>query len=402
MCLNKRPKVAEIIVKEIEMSTFIKSSLIIAMLIGIVFLSGGTFKSKKAENDNAKKSYDEILKQFVYSYPHFRGSAVLKIEDCLIGGRSIDKFADPNAVPFLIDVAVNGPNWVQQKGIKDYVDIGPHMARCVAMLIVGVHKDLRGLEPLVELLKNGNYLEQKYNLTDLARKDFLTKFTFEPSYIKYGGDPCEVEAWKDFDIRYYAAKALELMGDPCAVDALVEVVKDSNEIFLLREKCLDALSCTRDMRALPVLLEYCYQVEGNKTDLISRLRHLLKAGPKIKSTKDRKSTVAIWRKWLQLTRERAGTRFGEQYAAWRGWRLHNPGEPAKKWKNYWKMKGYGIATLPYMVQAVEAGEAELSEWLWLFTGGEVKKDAGRQDILDWWKKNKQRWLIPYDKILSAN
>ena len=63
----------------------------------------------------------------------------------------------------------------------------------------------------------------------------------------------------------------------------------------------------------------------------------------------------------------------------------------------------GIAALPMIINKIEEGDIDLISMLPRLTNGEVKKEAKAEDVVNWWKGNKHRWLIPFpNKQPEAN
>ena len=59
------------------------------------------------------------------------------------------------------------------------------------------------------------------------------------------------------------------------------------------------------------------------------------------------------------------------------------------------LKG-GISALPYIIDKIETGDEELINSVKKLTNGSgnsLDKDAGREDCLNWWKENKDKWSM---------
>ena len=59
------------------------------------------------------------------------------------------------------------------------------------------------------------------------------------------------------------------------------------------------------------------------------------------------------------------------------------------------IRALGIEALPYLIEKVKKGDAELVEVVSELTGGKVERNATIRQSLDWWKQDKENWLIPF-------
>jgi len=88
-------------------------------------------------------NYSDILKDAIKTMarPSITGTRAVP------GLERIKGINTPDAVPYLIDVLLNGPDWKEEKGVS------PNIARCSAARILGQIRDKRAVEPLIEVLK---------------------------------------------------------------------------------------------------------------------------------------------------------------------------------------------------------------------------------------------------------
>jgi hypothetical protein len=57
-------------------------------------------------------------------------------------------------------------------------------------------------------------------------------------------------------------------------------------------------------------------------------------------------------------------------------------------------RSLGIVTLPYVIAEIEKGDAKLIPAVHQLTKGKtLKKDATQSEVLEWWRKDKEKWLI---------
>jgi len=388
--------------KGIDMDTLRRFKLVVWLFTGVLVCLTGAIR---AEETRTQESYDEVLRECVLKPPstvvwdqYFDVKAGLSGASwvtgfmgplMLAGGeRPIEAFSDANAVPFLINVALKGPDWTDERLLKDKGGILPHIARCIAVMTLGATKDPRGLEPLLQVLNDGDYMQGGAEIT-------------YPDKDKYS-------------IRGCAAQALELMENPGAAEALMAIVKKKDESNSLRLGCLRALTFTRDMRALPLIFKYWERLGGGAR-ISPRLDFMLMASPGVDIGRDRKffakklpelgkvdSVLVIWRHWLKKMKKEAPKDFAKKFGEWEKWKDNHPATPVAQHLYSVRISEYGVATFPYMVEGIRAGYADLAELVSWRTKGEIKKDASREEVLAWWEKNKQRWTIPFDKIEDPN
>lgn len=83
------------------------------------------------------------------------------------------------------------------------------------------------------------------------------------------------------------------------------------------------------------------------------------------------------------------------YVEWQ--QLKRKGDKEAATAKYAQMKTLGIAAVPCMIEKIKAGDAGLIPLVSEFSGTRVKsvkENATREEILQWWDRNKQRWLSP--------
>jgi len=87
--------------------------------------------------------------------------------------------------------------------------------------------------------------------------------------------------------------------------------------------------------------------------------------------------------------------FNRLYEDWRGLVSENKFESAKK--EYDRIIGLGIATVPYIIEKIKLGDITLIPVISEFNSGVLEKTASQKKCLDWWEKNKERWNVPSEK-----
>lgn len=107
----------------------------------------------------------------------------------------------------------------------------------------------------------------------------------------------------------------------------------------------------------------------------------------------------IWLCWWKEGQTFSDQRFERLYNEWKQLRGQNKQEQAKK--KYQRIIDVGIAALPKIMEKIEQGDTTLIEAVSKLTDKKVKTNAKKSECIDWWKKNKQKWLIPFEKSGST-
>jgi hypothetical protein len=304
-----------------------------------------------------------------------------------------------------------GSKWESEKFYNWYGGIVPHIARCSAALNLGALKDPRAFEPLVNMLKNGDYLENKFTITYPEKNKFnIRRFAAQGlGYLKdkQATDPL-ISALQDNDIDASAAMALGDLADPKAVDALIKIVTKKEAKKELRGICINALIKIRDMRTLPAILQTsdelgCVNV-GHSMIYVTRVtfdRNWIderwlgnKNFPQMGGVE---SDLKVWQYWLNVGgKEYTDNVTREAYRQWKKIKQENP-QNAKAAQYYLHaLRNAGVAALPFIIQKIQEGDTELIQLILDLVGyDEIKPDSKPQDVLAWWQANKDRWTVPF-------
>ena len=257
---------------------------------------------------------------------------------------------DPNAVGFLIGVLKNGPQWMPEQE--------HHLARCYAAVCLG--------DALNILDENENF-------------DFLA---------------------------VYAAHGLGLLGDPNAVEALVQALQ--NKRVDVRISAIGVLGKLRDFRAIEPIIEavkkeeQCDTPDFKKFSMYRELDAALSKMTKVKFQKKYpRKNYQLWIRWVQQGSKFMEPRFNAIYSRWKKMKKETKGEKYVARKEFNKMIDLGIPSIPFMVEKVKRGEIEFIPAISKLTDGKLKKDATQAECLDWWNKNKKKWLIPFGQKLRV-
>jgi len=100
----------------------------------------------------------------------------------------------------------------------------------------------------------------------------------------------------------------------------------------------------------------------------------------------------LWLRWWKEDTNKTPQQFENFYQDWK--KLKQEGKEAEAKEKYQRIVDLGILALPSMMEKVKQRDIELIPAVSELTGGKVDKNAKQSDCLDWWKKDKQKWLIP--------
>jgi len=296
------------------------------------------------------------------------------VRDYVVAVKGLDT---PDAVPFLIDVLQNGPNWPDERLMRG---VYPHLTRCYAALLLGASKDSRALEPLIDALRTV--------------------------------DPNEKREY----VSRYAARGLGFLGSPDSVNALIHSLRDQRpEVSGASAR---ALGTIRDVRAVKPLIE-AFEDSPLQTHstLVSTLKRILKLKFKYQFL-DRRTKVAIeefpelgtmefldhferlWRHWWEVEPEFTEQRFEKYYREWKRVVEEKPQVHTAHAYRQSKMLQAGIPALPFLIEKVKTGDVALITTISELTNRELKKTATQEQCLEWWNKNKRKWLIPFEEALT--
>jgi hypothetical protein len=303
--------------------------------------------------------------------------------------RPIKELGDPCAVPVLIDIAVNGPEWE---------DTGPalrYLGRLSAVKTLGAHQDPRAFEPLLELMREGDLLEDINDNPQVAQLNIrgyaaealgylADKRAFEPLVEAYTSDP------NDSHVQTAVVLALGFLEDPRATDFLLTILTDKQSEENLRYLSRRSLARIRDMRAIVPMIEQAEET-GNDCALHDELMLMTRARIKLNySREDRTFTASdfpelgkvdspakIWRHWLKVAKGRAECAVNQKDS---------------------DMAKWGVAALPFMIQRIKGGDGNQTDFIRRMselTGHELRRNATPQECLAWWDNNKDKWTIPW-------
>lgn len=298
-------------------------------------------------------------------------------------------FDEPNAVPFLIGVLQQGPQWSNEELLKKRGGIYPHIARCCAALCLGGIGDTRAFGPLLETLQSGSYLPSDNTIPN-----------------RWGNK---------YDIRRYAAFALGELGDRRAVKPLIVALKKDKW-----PECIYALMRLQAVQAAQPIIEVASEQGIFYAEVHRALQYMLRTGfdiergetgyriiefPQLGEINSRDINKKLWQYWLKVGPEYTKKQFDKYYAELKVAQKEDPNDRSRhRYLQRQMLKG-GVATLPYLMEKIEQGDESMMSSMYQL----VRKrppQRSQQDIdkleqtfqdrnkcLNWWKQNKKEWIL---------
>jgi len=373
----------------------VKKTVFLNILFVVILLA----VVRPAQAQDEQSSYREQFKKVIINWPVSQSGIIRLLGR--VGWNSLGPqfipvvgFSDPNAVPFLLNVLQNGPDWSDNEIIRGRADMYRYVARCYAALCLGYIGDSRAFDPLLAVLNNKN-IETYPHRPDSTRD-------------------------REYNLRAYTAFALGYLGDRRAVDPLIKSLREDGFV-----ECIYALTRLHDFRAIRPIIQYASR--HNQSDFGHSIHRCLEIFtgarfPSKYSSESRKCTVLdfpelgelepnkaigiLWKHWLKEGDRLAKQRI-EEYSTCQRLLMEKKLDAARKFYHNGsprsKLSRCGIAALPYIMDAIEKGDSYLVPIIPELTRGHQAKalhlspglsnNAKRAEALEWWKKNKQKWFI---------
>ncbi len=332
----------------------------------------------------------------------------------------LEGFRDPNAVPWLVNVALNGPSgsqWHSEVMIRRCGGFAVHLARCAATLNLGLLRDQRAYEPLVYLLQHGNMLEQEYEVRFKPKEKYDIR-AHAAQALGYLGDRravglllAVVHDEQNTERVRSAVYGLGFLGDSRATRTIIGLMEDKNQSVYMRKTCFESLARMRDMTALPNMIQAARDLElgyqghdwfrfMTRTTFVISLRGrdrnlIVESMPELGMTKD---YMKIWEHWLKTGKSKVAADFSARHQEWKQSRQTHANNSQVQIRRKNEMRGLGIAALPHIMDAIDHGDTELIGLIPDVIGrcDEIDEKATREQVLEWWNKNKKRWTIPFE------
>jgi hypothetical protein len=369
------------------------SILFAVVLFGVVY---------PAQAQDEQSSYREQLKKAIIGYPMGHSGVFL----FLGSGTNLNTLGpefypiiglnDPNAVPFLLNVLQNGPDWSEEELSRASPSIGAntyrYVARCYAALCLGYIGDPRALEPLLEILNN---------------KDIET----------YPHHPLRPQS-DVYNLRAYTAFALGYLGDRRAVDPLIRSLREDGFV-----ECIYALIRLQTITATPVIVQVAS--EHNMFRRNVAISHCLEYMLKVKFTsrtaeRDRRyQTIdqfpelglvyirdyygTLWQHWLKAGDKYAREQFEKYYPQLKAALKDRPNARSLHIVLKERMLKGGVAVVPHLIAEIEKGDTSLIPVVAKLTDPgiprirsfypQLSETATRDKVLEWWRRNKRKWTV---------
>jgi hypothetical protein len=382
--------------------------------------------------EDAASSYSELLKQIGEDMANNPTGRPLPLAtDCWQFKPHKEKLGQIDAVPFLVQAIQQGPDW--QDEYKGKGRLIPHMARGYAALCLAYTRDERAFPVLIELLEKGKplidintlhseILEEQKRLDELYHPMVSKGGSAIPPLNSSEAGTLMKELQQDYDIRTFAAASLGILKDTRAVSALVKTLKDQNE--MVRYHSVLALAEIPDMRTIEPILQaatmykiddiavsramkkmtkYQLKIEFNSVNNMVTIPDYPELG--IVQYEEGKSKYVfreIWSRWYQNGKSLFEKKYKDKYNEY----IETKQDPSQleEARSYTRRDiiSLGVPALPMIIQKIEQGEINLISLVAELTNNEISKDADQAEVLQWWKENKERWIIFKEEQATAN
>ena len=107
---------------------------------------------------------------------------------------------------------------------------------------------------------------------------------------------------------------------------------------------------------------------------------------------DSHAAAKMYVKWWKEGRKETGRKFASGYAQYRA--VWAQGKEVEAQTEIGRIRSLGIAALPYIMVKVPADHGDLVKLVSQLTDRAVSPDAEPAECLEWWAKNKEKWLLP--------
>lgn len=347
---------------------------------------------------NEQDSHQELLKK-LFSAPPTGRSGIYRFLSPSAGWNPpgprfipIVGLYDPNAVPFLVNVLQNGPGWSDDELSKaEPADVFRYVARCYAALCLGSIGDSQAFDPLLAVLNDTSLGPYKY-------------------YSSYASR--EVE----YNLRAHAAFALGCLGDRRAVTPLIKSLRQDGFV-----ECIYALARLQAVTAVPVIVQVASDRNLFCGDVNHSLEYILKVNftlrtagkdhryqvidqfPEVGTVHVRDAYRTLWQHWIKAGDKYAREQFKEYYPQLKAALRDKPNAPSLHRELQRRMLRGGVAAVPYVIAEIEKGDTSLVPIASQLTkprahrikdpSPQLSENATQIEALQWWKKNKQKWII---------
>jgi predicted outer membrane repeat protein len=289
-----------------------------------------------------------------------------------------NRLVTPEAVPYLIQVLREGPEWTDDELRSGSEKSTRYFARCYAALCLGLSKDPRAFDPLLDVL------------LDTRIAPFIS-----PHPVRKNR----------YDLRDFAAFALGDLGDCRAIEPLLAALRNDHfplSIYSLLK--LDAFS------TVPSIIEVAVEHNLLSTTVHSSLMYALKVHFTLThSHEDETWTVEefpglvgnsvseicakLWLHWLDAGDQYAREWFDAYYSEWDTAVREQPDNRSYQNALLNKMLTGGMAVIPYIIDKMKQGDERLVEALTRLIRCWRVEGCTAAQWLQWWTDNRQQWQV---------
>jgi len=309
--------------------------------------------------------------------------------------KPINGLEGPGAVSFLIRVLRNGPEPLHSTVFQDEGGIHSHIARCYSALCLGVIGDKRALGSLVEVLGE--------------------------SETTGGHSADQGEKRKEYPLSEYAALGLGYLGDTAAVEPVLRILPARGQRY---ERVAIALALLGDIRAVVPLIEHATQQGTMGYNVHQCLEDLTHAEfpiqyisgqrtyrvldfPELGELSADRVYLSLWQHWNRQGSAHARRQFEKTYTVWqRRQEIGYKGVGLNSDERLFKeMTRGGLATLPFLMARIEAGDASMVPYIGPFVVPirRPKTDLrakpidlkSRSECLEWWGNNRNKYAMQF-------
>ena len=108
---------------------------------------------------------------------------------------------------------------------------------------------------------------------------------------------------------------------------------------------------------------------------------------------DSRTLIILYIDWWEKGRNLTPLQFNERYARLMELRDADKKDEVSECRD--EIRKLGIAALPMIIEKVKEGDKELIPIVSRLTDGQVEENASIPQCVEWWRDNKQKWLIPF-------
>lgn len=378
--------------------------------------------------EDAANPYSQSLRQILETISNNpTGRPLPPATDCWRFKPLKEELGRTGAVPFLIQVIQQGPDW--QNEYKGKTRLIPHVARGYAALCLAYTRDERAFPILIELLEKGKplidintlhreILEEEKRIDEIFPVIMDGNSLAIPPLNTSEAGPLMRELQQDYDIRAYAAASLGILKDARAINALVKTLNDHNA--MMRYHSVLALAEFPDMRTIEPILQAAttQKIDGFAVSraMIRMTKYQLNLKVKLLDDHQTDNTVMVpdypelgvyhldgkniesiypefWNRWYKNGKRGFGMIFEDKYNRFIQEKLDYPEKKEAQGYRQRDIASLGVPALPMLIQKIEQGETDLIPIVAELTNNEISRDADKTKVLQWWKENKERWII---------